>query len=242
MSADNVVTVTFNEPVKFADYDTMESNMKTNIDGPKSPYSYSFSIANKDSLVANQTFTKLQIAITSLTTTIYGNDREKIQIWWTDLSVITDEAGNSLSSGKIEGNLNVFEYLPPAVEKATRSTGQSIKFSILSLFSMNILLKLFISTSAGIMWSLIHVLQAFRYILMLNINMPKIIDVLMEYMAIVIGELDEVDNLTPDVLNTYLLNSSDINDQMFIRANFQKYGYDTPYLTDLYGRKIFMAL
>ena len=92
------------------------------------------------------------------------------------------------------------------------------------------------------MWSLIHVIQAFRYILMMNMKMPKIFDILIEYMSIAIGELDKVDNLNPDVLNLYLPNSSDISDQMYIQPNFQKYDYETPYLTDLYGRKVFLVL
>ena len=95
MSLDNVVTVTFSEPVKFADYNIMETHLETFIDGPKSPYSYTYSIVNKDSLVANQTFTELKISITNVQATLFGNSNEEIQIWWTDLSVITDRIGNN---------------------------------------------------------------------------------------------------------------------------------------------------
>ena len=242
VSPGNLVTVTFSEPVKFADYDIMISNLHTNIDGPHSPYSYTYSIANQNSLTVNQTFTQLLIQISNVKSTLYGNKLEKIQIWWEDLSVITDSTGNSIHDGKITGYLNEFEYLQPELESGVNNGGQSMKYTIISLFSVNIAIKMFISSSAAIMWSLIHVLQVFRYILMINIKMPKIIDILMEYMAIVVGEVDEVEKIVPDVFNIYLLNSSDINDKMYIQPSFQKYGYETPYLTDLYGRQIFMFL
>ena len=242
VSPANLVTVTFSEPVKFADYDIMILNLHTNIDGPRSPYSYSYSIANQNSLAANQTFIQLLIQIKDVKATFYGNKLEKIQIWWEDLSVIVDSTGNSIHEGKITGYLNEFEYISPELESGVSSGGQSMKYTIISLFSVNIAIKMFISSSAAIMWSLIHVLQVFRYILMINIKMPKVIDILMEYMAVVVGEVDEVENIVPDVFNLYLLNSSDINDRMYIQPNFQKYGYETPYLTDLYGRQIFMFL
>ena len=225
----------------FADYSNMESNLETFIDGPKSPYSYKYSIVNTHSLVANQTFTKLQIAITNVKATLFGNNRERIQIWWTDPSLIADEAGNSLSGGKIVGNLNQLEYLSPSVVEATQTSGKSMKLAILSLFSMNLLMKLVISSSAAVMWSLIHVLQVIRYILMMNIKMPKVIDIMMKYMVIVIGEVEEIENLIPDILNIYFLDSSELNKEMHIRPNFQKYGYETPYLTDLYGKQILVA-
>ena len=55
------------------------------------------------------------------------------------------------------------------------------------------------------MWSLIHVLQAFRFILMINIRMPLLVDTLMSYLAVVVGEVDEVEEMVPDLLNDYVL-------------------------------------
>ena len=242
VSPGNLVTVTFSEPVKFTDYNAMISNLHTNIDGHYSPYRYSYSVTNQNSLVADQTFIELLIQIKDVKATLYGNKQEKIQIWWEDTSVITDSIGNSIHNGKITGHLNEFEYLSPEVESGVNNGGQSMKYTLISLFSVNIAIKMFISSSAAIMWSLIHVLQAFRYILMINIKMPKIIDILMEYMAVVVGEVEEAEKIVPDVINIYFLNSSDINDKMYIQSSFQKYGYETPYLTDLYGRQIFMFL
>jgi len=73
------------------------------------------------------------------------------------------------------------------------------------MLSFNLFLKIFISTSAALMWSLIHVLQAFRFILMINIRMPLLVDTLMSYLAVVVGEVDEMEEMVPDLLNDYVL-------------------------------------
>ena len=75
VSADNVITITFSKPVKFIDYDIMKSNLNTFIDGPKTPYSYSYLIFNQNELATNQTFTKLLISIVDIKATLYGNNR-----------------------------------------------------------------------------------------------------------------------------------------------------------------------
>jgi hypothetical protein len=52
-----------------------------------------------------------------------------------------------------------------------------MKYTLMTMFSVNMVLKTVISSSAALMWSLIHVLQVFRYILMININRSKMIDI-----------------------------------------------------------------
>ena len=43
---------------------------------------------------------------------------------------------------------------------AAEASGKSIKFTIMTVFSLNMLIKLVVSASASHLWSLIHVLQA----------------------------------------------------------------------------------
>ena len=38
---------------------------------------------------------------------------KKIELWFNDTSVLSDVIGNKVSEGKIVGNLNYFEYIPP---------------------------------------------------------------------------------------------------------------------------------
>ena len=102
--------------------------------------------------------------------------------------------------------------------------GASMKYTLMTIFSVNLLLKLVISSSAALMWSLIHVLQAFRYILLVNIKMPLLIGVLMKYMGVVVGEVDEIDSIIPDLVNTYVINSTDISPTSILYERFEENG------------------
>ena len=105
------------------------------------------------------------------------------------------------------------------------------------MFSINILIKLFVSSSTSIMWSLIHVLQIFRFMLMININMPYLMSLIIEYLAVVIGEIEEIDELVPDVYNMYVIDSDELNQNAVILERFEDNGYSEPYLTDMFGRQ-----
>ena len=215
--------------------------MKTNINGPSSPYQYSYTIVDEQELlVENQTFTEMQISIFNIQASIIGDGREKIEIWWDDLSIIQDSSNNTLSDGKIIGQLSYFEYVSPEVEAAVSGGGSSMKYTLISMFSINMGLRIVISSSAALMWSLIHVLQVFRYILMININTPKLIGLLTKYLVVVIGEVDEIEELIPDVFNEYVFNSNDLTQNMTIYTKFEENGYETPYLNDLQGKKFFI--
>ena len=131
-------------------------------------------------------------------------------------------------------------------KQAAQSGGSSMQYTILSMFSINMLLKIAIKSSAATMWSLIHVLQIFRYILLINITMPSIISVLIKYLGVVVGDIDEVQNMVPDIFNTYIVNSTELNQNVTIypkfsdngKKIFNKLGYNSPFLTDSYGRQI----
>lgn len=40
---------------------------------------------------------------------------------------------------------------------------------------------------------------------MINIRMPLLVDTLMSYLAVVVGEVDEMEEMVPDLLNDYVL-------------------------------------
>ena len=140
-----------------------------------------------------------------------------------------------------------------------------MKYTLLSMFSVNLLLKLVISSSAALMWSLIHVLQVFRYILMININMPVMTVILMQYLAVVVGEVDEIEELMPDLVGSYLIKEEDLTYNVTLYTkfeengksmiifentqchnysyyNFANIGYDTPFLALLFSRQMSIIL
>ena len=99
-----------------------------------------------------------------------------------------------------------------------------MKYTLMTMFSVNMVLKMVISSSAALMWSLIHVLQAFRYILLININMPILINILMEYLAVVVGEVDEIEEIMPDLFNTYVIDGDALNTNMTLYTRFEENG------------------
>jgi hypothetical protein len=99
-----------------------------------------------------------------------------------------------------------------------------MKYTLLTMFSVNLLLKLVISTSAATMWSLIHVLQVFRYILLINIDMPITIEILMQYLAVVVGEVNEIEDIMPDLFNTYVIDGETLNSDMILYPKFKDNG------------------
>ena len=212
--------------------------MKTFINGPKSPYIYSTKIANTN-LAESTTFTELYVQVYDIQESIIGSGKEKFEMWFDDLTVIQDLANNSLSDCTMIGNLNRYIYISPEVLESTERSGSSIKYTFISIFSINMLIKLFVSSSASIMWSLMHVLQVFRFILMINIKMPRLISMTIDYLGVVIGEIEELDELIPDIYNEYVIDSEELNTDAIVLERFEENGYEKPYLTDLYGKQAF---
>ena len=222
----------------FKDQISFKQSMKTNIDGPESPYKYSTRITNTG-FVENVTFTELHIQVYDIEASIIGSNKEKFEVQFYNLSVIQDQANNLLSKGKIIGYLKTFEYIPPEILETVSDGGASMKYTIISMFSVNMLIKLFISSSASSMWSLIHVLQVFRFIFMISINMPDLVSVMMDYLTVVIGEIDELEVFIPDIYNTYIIDSDELNKDAVVVGKFKENGYEKPYLTDLFGKQAF---
>ena len=99
-----------------------------------------------------------------------------------------------------------------------------MKYTLLTIFSVNMALKVVISSSAALMWSLIHVLQVFRYVLLINIKMPAIVDILVEYLVVVIGEVDEIEEMVPDLFNTYIVDGEALNTDVTLYPKFENSG------------------
>jgi hypothetical protein len=233
VTIDNIATITFNEVVKITDFEGLKTDLQANIIGPSSPYTFEYAIYDtSNNLKTGVEITQFNVRIFNIKAPIYGDGIEKIEFWLSDPTLIKDLAGNALADGKMTGNLKKFEYISESKqnsyilgEKATaESGGQSMKYTLLTMFSVNLLLKLVISSSAATMWSLIHVLQVFRYILMINVDMPVTIQILMQYLAVVVGEVNEVEDLIPDLFNTYIIDGEALNSSVTLYPKFEENG------------------
>ena len=70
--------------------------------------------------------------------------------------------------------------------------------------------------------------------------MPEMIDILMEYLVVVIGEIDELEDLIPDLINDYVIDQEELTVNMTILSKFEENGYETPYLNDQLGKQILL--
>jgi hypothetical protein len=90
----------------------LKLNLRVSINGPSSPYTFQYELYDPRSyLQAGVEITQFDVMVYGIKAPIYGNGVEKIEFWLEDNSLIQDLAGNHLSEGKINGNLNKYEYI-----------------------------------------------------------------------------------------------------------------------------------
>ena len=75
---------------------------------------------------------------------------------------------------------------------------------------------------------------------MINVHMPELILVMNDYLAVVVGEVDELEQFIPDIYNLYIIDSDELNNNAVVLGRFKENGYEKPYLTDLYGKQAFL--
>ena len=54
--------------------------------------------------------------------------------------------------------------------------------------------------------------------------MPKVVDILMQYLAVVVGEIDEIEDIMPDWFSKYIINSTDLTVNITLYSRFEENG------------------
>ena len=108
--------------------------------------------------------------------------------------------------------------------EAAEKGGTGLKYTIMTFFSVNMLLKVALAASASHLWSIIHVLQALRYILMINVRLPILVKMLMKYMAVAVGDIEELEDILPNVITDYMIDTSDISSKEILYDKFIENG------------------
>ena len=221
-----------------------EESLKSNIVGPRAPYAFKFEVYDPENVTkTSQNLTVMEIRVYDVEAPLLGDGNEVAEFWLKDRSVLKDTVGNDFAEGKFSGNLNMIEYISDSKpinfyhsfcfkiltvylgdKRRAESSGNSMQYTIITMFSVNMILKVIISTSASLMWSLIHVLQVFRYILMINLEMPKLMDILMKYLAIVVGDFEGVQDLVPNLFTEYVVNMTDLSINVTLYSRFENNG------------------
>ena len=86
------------------------------------------------------------------------------------------------------------------------------------------LTKILISTSASFLWAIIHVMQALRYILLINVRTTKLLSILLEYIAIVAGDIEELETIVPNIFTELLIDDKDIVKKEILYVKFKENG------------------
>ena len=107
--------------------------------------------------------------------------------------------------------LNQKAYLSESEAIVANSSGLSIQYSFLAIFSLVLVFKIILGCSSSLLWNLTHLLQIFRVIILINIYFPSLIIQFSIYLKIASGDIEELNDLVPDVLLDYILVKEDLN-------------------------------
>jgi len=80
------------------------------------------------------------------------------------------------------------------------------------------------------LWSLVHALQVFNFLLYMNINFPTNLRLFGGYLEVASGEIEELQQFVPDILS-YIFDYDEIEEDWdVLQESFRESGIDTPYI------------
>jgi len=117
--------------------------------------------------------------------------------------------------------------------------GSSLKYTFVSVLSFNIIIKIlmyriflnsFRKSSMNYLWSLVHALQVFNFLLYMNIEFPANLRLFGNYLEIASGEIEELQQFVPDILS-HIFDYDEIEEDWdVLQDSFRECGIDTPYI------------
>jgi hypothetical protein len=81
------------------------------IKGPSAPYTFKYNVYDPNNITSvAENMTTFQVEIYDVEAHIFGGGIEVAELWFKDLSVVKDIAGNNFAKGRFKGNLEYTEY------------------------------------------------------------------------------------------------------------------------------------
>lgn len=161
-------------------------------------------------LLPNRTVNRFSVKIFDIMTTLKGT--ENVRISFKDYSQIVDSKGNFLvNSSYAERNPAPFIYTSDEEANALAGGGESMKYAFLSALGFQLGLKVIINGSMQYLWGLVHALQVFQYLLLMNIDFPPNLPAFTSYFSIASGDTDSmgISEYMPDI-KKFLIKVEDI--------------------------------
>jgi hypothetical protein len=120
--------------------------------------------------------------------------------------------GNLLTNNSYaEKNVAPFVYISPASASTVGAGGAAMKYAALTAIGFQLGLKVVIGGSMQYLWGLVHALQVFQYLLLMNINFPPQLPTFVSYFSIASGDPNAIGigNYMPDI-KKWLITVKDI--------------------------------
>ena len=164
----NELLIEFSETIVLEKSTTIsEENLDIKISGPTPPYNFGFNFTQE--YKAGDELKNFIIALVNITTSLNGLGKEQVYLNFINPESINDLSGNPLLPVTLEANLTYYIYVPEAEMNSVENVGQSTKFAAIMLLLLNLALKILLKSAMSFLWDLVHILQVFRYEILLNI-------------------------------------------------------------------------
>ena len=106
--------------------------------------------------------------------------------------------------------LNV-AVIPRSNDITTSNTlGETMRAVVVSMFSVNIVLKLTMAASASFLWSMVHSIQLIQFLLFIDIPLPPNLYVLISYLEVATGNIEEFKMLLPSVVMDIFIDEQEL--------------------------------
>jgi len=92
------------------------------------------------------------------------------------------------------------------------------------------------------LWSLVHALQVFHFLLYLNIEFPQNLISFAQYLQVASGEIEEFQQFIPDILGFFIDYDTIQEDWDVLQERFIEGGIETPYVMISYSKGFTLVL
>eukprot|EP00347_Sterkiella_histriomuscorum_P006839 403351236 len=201
VTAKNQIYIEFSESIMIQnETDLSKVNLIIEITGKRTSYTFDYRIIQdiKNPLIPNRYINKFSIILQNIQTSLDGT--EDMKIYFLNYESITDIAGNPLvKDSYFSTRPALFAYLSESEANTAEGGGQSLKYTFISVFSVNIALKFVLNSSMQYLWGLVHALQVFNFLLYMNIDFPDNVMLFSKYLMVASGDIDEFNQYIPNV-------------------------------------------
>ena len=120
--------------------------------------------------------------------------------------------------------------------------GFSLSATLSSYSSTHIIINQLRKTTAGFLWGLVHALQLFRFVTMINANIPGVLFTFAESLDVTYGEIERLERTLPLFFRGVVLDVDVQKVQDEMAQNFQDAGIELPFTLLIFEESMTIGL